>query len=281
MGINDRPYMYEEGGGASGPLRGVGVGMPKPGRIVKILLLINVVVFFFQLFLDRYLVTVGAVTVGTWWHPWRYVTFQFLHGGFWHIALNMLGLYLLGTPLEQRFGPRKFLWFYLSCGVVAGVAYVIIGTLFGLPDDLPIVGASGGVYGVVLACAVFFPQFRLIFLFFPVPIRLACIIIFGGMVMLVMQTLAAGQIHRAMSDVAHLGGVAAAAAWIWLLPRVQLQRQMSLREANRGAWERKRRREREQEEEIDRILDKIRREGIASLTRKERQTLQDASRRGI
>ena len=264
------------------------IGMPKAGRVVKILLLINLAVFIVQALVDRptplypYGVISGwfGATVGGFWQIWRYFTFQFLHGDFLHIALNMLGLYMLGTPLEQRWGPKRFLRFYLSCGVVAGLAYVVMGAIVGMRADTPIVGASGGVYGIVLACAVLFPQFRLIFFLFPVPIRLAALIIFGGMGLLILQSVSHGVYSgQFWSDVAHLGGAVTAAVWIWIVPMFRGTLGRARRGARQGAWQRKLDRRAAEETEVDRILDKIRDQGVNSLTRKEKKILQDATHR--
>jgi len=289
MPLSDRPYMREEPGGfgRGGGMGGMRLALPKPTPAVKALLFINVGAFLLQLFLDQprsgyragLLSTYFGVTLEGFWQLWRYVTFQFLHGGAWHLALNMLGLYFLGTAVERHFGTRRFLWFYLSCGVVAGAAFVIIGALGELPPWLPIIGASGGVYALVLAAAVYFPHFQIIFLFFPVPIRLAALIIFGVMILMVLQSAAGGQVERAMSDVAHLGGAGAAAVWIWVLPRLRAARQQSVRRRNQGRWEAKMRRRAAEQAEIDRILQKIKTDGLTSLSRKERQRLQDATRR--
>jgi len=286
MPLAERDYMRRPppGGGGGG---GLMVGVPRPARVVKYLLAINAVVFIVQMFLDREapgrrpgpMSLWLGVTVGGFWQLWRYVTFQFLHAGFWHILLNMLGLWLLGSPLEQRWGPRRFLAFYLSCGVTGGAAYVLIGAAGGLPADMPIIGASGGVYGLVLACAVLFPHFRLIFLFFPVPIRLAALIIFGGMALIVLQAIADGRTTDAMSDVAHLGGAVAAAVWIWVVPRLRIAGKLGPDGRGRGRWQKKLARRRREQEEIDRILDKIRRDGIDSLGRSDRRKLRQASRR--
>lgn len=290
MGLHDRPYMRTERPPGGGRVEGLTIGMPRPTRAVKYMLLINIAVFVAQAFLDKsetgFLglpVRAGpmsrwlGVTVGGFWQLWRYVTMQFLHGDFIHILFNMLGLYILGTPLEQHWGTRRFLRFYLSCGAVAGLAYVTIGALFQLNPELPIIGASGGVYGIVLACAVFFPQFRIIFLFFPVPIRFAALIIFGGMILLVLRSLGAGHTEAAMSDVAHLGGAVTAAVWVWVLPRVGIRMRLGPNGTGRGRWERKLKRQRRQQEEIDRILDKIRRDGLASLSRHEKRILRQAT----
>lgn len=258
---------------------GLGFGLPRMTPVVKVLLIINVAVFMLQQFLP--LDGLFGVTVGAFWQPWRYVSFQFLHANFMHILLNMLGLWFLGAPLEEAWGQRRFLGFYLSCGIFAGLAYVVIGWLTGLPSWLPIIGASGGVFGIVLACAVLFPSFQIIFLFFPVPIRLASVIIFGGMIFTVIQGAAhahsRADMGPAMSDVAHLGGAGMAAFWIWGLPRLR-QHPRFASTPNRGNWERRMRERQKEQEMVDRILDKIRREGIGSLTWLERRRLRQAGR---
>ncbi len=284
MGLYDRPYMQKDYNPPTGG--GITFGMPKPSRAVKYLLIINLVVFVVQIFLDRPRVGWPAgiisglfgVTVGDFWQVWQYVTCQFLHADPWHILLNMIGLYFLGSPLEKRWGSKRFLWFYLSCGVVAGTAYVVIGALGGVPPHRPIIGASGGVYGLVLAAAILFPNFRILLLFFPVPIRLAAILLFGGMILMVMQAAAAGHVETAMSDVAHLGGAVAAAVWIWGVPRVSVKRRRQGGPSRPGTWQKKVQKRREIQRKVDGILDKIHNEGMDSLTRKEKKILRQASR---
>ena len=291
MGLHDRPYMqagYEGSGG--GVMRGMTIGLPKPSPAVKVLLLINLAVFIAQMFFDqspsRYqpgvMSTYLGVTVGSYWQLWRYITCQFLHAGFMHILMNMLGVYFLGSAMEQRWGTRRFVTFYLICGVVAGLAYVVIGALYPeMSRDMPIIGASGGVFGILLACAVYFPNFRILFLFFPVPIRFAALIIFGGMGLMVMQALADKNVNitTVMSDVAHLGGAVAAAVWIWVIPLLRGRARATYRQMNQGAWQRKLRRQAEEGAEVNRILDKIRTDGLESLTGKEKRTLQDVTKR--
>jgi len=286
MGLHDRPYWKDDqqqsyGGSGGGGRGGMTIGMPRMGKAVKIMLVINVAVFIIQMFGDQTgrLSEWLGVTVNSFWQLWRYITFQFLHGGVLHILLNMLGLWFLGSPLERHLGTRRFVTFYLSCGVTAGIAYVIIGALSDLPGWLPIIGASGGVYGLVLAAAVLFPHFQIIFLFFPVPIRLAAIIIFGAMALMVLQALSAGQAYKAMSDVAHLGGAVTAAFWIWGLPKVTQAAREAADKANRGAWERKMKRRSADQAEIDQILNKIHEHGLNSLSGREKRLLRDATER--
>jgi membrane associated rhomboid family serine protease len=299
MGLHNRGYMKQEGytGGSGSLAEGLTIGMPKPSQAVKWLLLINGMMFVLQIFFDRrgMLSRNLGVTVGAWWQVWRYITFQFLHAGWWHIVMNMLGLYILGSPLERHFGTRKFVRFYLSCGVTAGAAYAVIGALYPqFPPTMPIIGASGGVFGIVLGAAVFFPQFRIIFILFPLPIRFAALIIFAGMILTVLQGLTGENPMYAMSDVAHLGGTLAAAVWIWVLPAMQGasapgagrsdgaggRGRMSLQQKLRdGAWERKMQKRREEQAEIDRILQKIHEQGIQKLNAREKRLLKNGTRK--
>lgn len=285
MGLYDRPYWREDHpsaqGGGLGQMR---IGFPKPARAVKYLLVINLAAFVGQLIFATQKTDVSGwlgVTVAGYWQVWRYVTFQFLHGGFFHIFMNMLVLYMFGTQVERHWGLRRFLKFYLSCGVMAGVTYAVIAAVVsrnpGMQEirTIPLIGASGGVYGILLACAVLFPHMRIILLVFPMSMRTAALIIFGIAVFYVLGGWGRGEFW---SNVAHLGGAGMAGVWLWVLPRVGGRARQVIRRAGRGAWERKMQRRREEQAAVDRILDKIRTQGIGSLTRSEKRTLQEATR---
>ncbi len=192
----------------------------------------------------------------------------------------MLGLYMLGTHLERHWGTRQFVKFYLTCGVVAGLAYVVIGNIVGGIGNIPIVGASGGVYGILLAAAVLFPHIRLILLLFPVPIRFACLIIFVIMAWTIIGALTSGIYSGGFwSDVAHLGGAVTAAVWIWVLPRFRVSSQQVKEKLNEGAWRRKMQKRADEQAQIDAILRKIHDRGLASLSGREKKFLKDATRR--
>ena len=298
MGMETRTYWREDPQSNS---RNFGfsfrLGFPRPGKAIKALLLINVAVFILQSFWDpQHLMRAWlGVTVGGYWQAWRYLTFQFLHADFGHIFMNMLGLYMIGTSLENYWGPRRFIAFYLICGVAAGAAYVLMGHFLGLPPRVPIIGASGGVCGVVMACAILFPQMRLIFIIFPMSIRLAAAIIFGAMIFGVIQDLlgSAQEKLQAMSNIAHLGGALAAAAWLYgpgLLRNARVQQPIQSEPPSHprpfvtpsvgtGTWQRKVNQRAEEEVEVDRILEKIHTQGVASLTRAEKDLLQQATKR--
>ena len=277
MGIEDRPYMQEDDGPTWRPGGGAGgmqFGLPKPGLAVKWLLILNIGMFVVQL-IDRggYTTVYLSAWPPAWWQLWRYITFQFLHGGAWHLIGNMLGVYFLGTPLERRWGTRRFTWFFLTCGATGGVLHVAVSLLAGGPE-LPLLGASGGVYGTLLAAAVLFPHMRLIFMFFPVPIRLAAVILFAVMALGVL-----GGAGGSVSHLAHFGGVATAAFWLWGLPKLRASYADADAKRKHNAWQKQVRQRQAEEKEVDRILEKIKREGINSLTPAEKKQLQDATRR--
>ena len=277
MGLDNRTYCREDqggrygGGGGGGGMRAG--GMPKPGPAVRALLVANVVMFFLQLLpgVTEYLTLVPS----RWWFVWNYISFQFLHGGPMHLIFNMLGLYFLGMVLEKAWGPRRFVTFYLVCGVFAGICHVVMTYAMGGATGIPLLGASGGVYGIVVACAILFPQIRIVLLFFLVPIRFAAILFLGVAVYSMFQGGAGGGVAHA----AHLGGAVMAAIWVWVLPRLQGAAQDAKLKRKQGSWDRKMKQRADSQTEIDRILDKIKADGLNSLTRREKDALQKATKR--
>jgi membrane associated rhomboid family serine protease len=286
MGFRERTYYkdpYEDSSGGMGSMR---LGLPRPSRAVTWLLVANGVAFVLQAILDRPsdgfpLSAYGGVTVGDFWQVWRYVTFQFLHASPSHLIFNMMGLYFLGTPVEPIMGTRRFAWFYLACGCFAGLAYVVIGAAGHIPREAPIIGASGGVYAVLLAAAIYLPQIKL---FFFIPMRIAAVGIFGLMILTVSSNWSPNGIsmaHNSMGDVAHLGGAVAAAIWIWAGPRFKgfQWRRAPRRRPAPGRWQKKLDDRDRDREEVDRILQKVHDQGIGSLTGKERKKLQDETKK--
>jgi len=258
------------GGGTGGPSGwvGGGFGLPRPTRVALGLMAACAAVFLLgvtsplRLAIAAYLSLMPDKIA----EVWRLITFQFVHAGAVHLMWNMVGLYFFGPPLERDWGSRRFLVFYLVCGVFGGLCYLLL-SLF-VPFSSSLVGASGGILGCLMACAILHPEF--IFIIFP--IRWVA----GFYVVLYVL----GVIYdKALSDAAHLGGMVAAAGWIWLLPRVVSARFAFGETIRQGAWQRVLKHRRSQQEEIDRILEKIHTQGLQSLTGKERRKLQQASRR--
>jgi membrane associated rhomboid family serine protease len=248
------------------------MAFPRPTPAVKYLLLINIVVFLLQKLGADDLFTrwfsVFPYTIAAALQVWRLVTYQFLHGGTGHILFNMIGLYFLGPTLERHWGLRRFVKFYLGCGIAGGLFYIVLAVAGALPAA-PMVGASGAILGMLAACAILFPQFVVFFLFFPVPIRVAAVIL---IFLYSANLLTAGP--NAGGDAAHLAGMAAGAAYVfsqsWLV-RIAFKLRSQIRQKKLAG-------RRDLQVEVDRILEKVHNQGIHSLSSKEKRTLRKATR---
>ncbi len=131
---------------------------------------------------------------------WRLLTYIFLHGGLGHLMLNMLVLYMFGGPLEGVWGSRRFLRYYLLCGIGAGLFTLLpIPAFFGASH----IGASGAVYGLLLAFGLLFPDAR-VYIFFILPMRASHLVVALGFISLASSISATSD---GVSHIAHLGGL--------------------------------------------------------------------------
>ena len=168
---------------------------------------------------DDLLIYFGLVPVGVVGHGfiWQLVTYSFLHGGIWHILLNMLTLWMFGAQEEQDWGSRRFLEFYLFC--VVGAALVTIGVAYlnwGVDPTIPTVGASGGIYGLLVAFGMLYGD-REIFMF-PIPIAIKAKYLVGILIFIVL--ISAFQPSQGnVANFAHLGGALFGFLYLKLLPR--------------------------------------------------------------
>ena len=138
---------------------------------------------------------------------WQLVTYMFVHGGPSHLLFNMLTLYLMGVELERMWGTRYFTKFYFTCGVGAGLTQVLLGLVPGSIGDqfyyTNTIGASGAIFGVLLAYALYFPTRPiLMFFLFPVPAK------YFVMILGAIQLLLASSGGGGVAYTAHLGGIA-------------------------------------------------------------------------
>jgi membrane associated rhomboid family serine protease len=146
--------------------------------------------------------------------PWQVVSYAFLHGSFNHLFFNMFAVWMFGTPLERSWGSQRFLSFYAACVVGAAVIQLLVQMFEG--GVYPTIGASGGVFGLLLAYGVMWPDNKIFLLFFPVPISAKWfVLIYGGIELMLGLT-------RSMPGIAHfahLGGMIFGAAllykWGW------------------------------------------------------------------
>ena len=272
MGLYDRDYTQEhyQHQYRRGPQ--MRLGFPQITPVVKWLLIINVAVFFMQLLGgDELLVrsfSVYPVSFMVVLQFWRLITYQFLHGGGWHLAFNMLGLFFLGPTLERHWKGKKFLTFYLGCGVAGGVFYILLAVVGFLPIA-PMIGASGAILGMLAACAILFPQFVVFIFLFPVPIRVAAVIL---IIIYTANLLRVGA--NAGGDAAHLAGMAAGAVYVLS----QSWRDKLKVKVRSGQWQKKIETQRDLQAELDRVLQKVHDRGIHSLTAEEKKILKQATK---
>lgn len=207
---------------------------------------------------------------------WQPLTYMFLHAGFWHVGMNMFVLWMFGSELERDWGGAAFLRYYLITGAGAGLVTV----LFSLGSTIPVVGASGAIYGVLLAYGLAYPN-REVYLYFMFPVKVKYFVGFLAIVAF-FASLQPGT--STVSHLTHLSGMLIGWAYLksgWshtgLSWRERVARYQAAHRARRSILK-------DQEEEylhrqVDHILDKINREGYASLTKEEQEQLFKASLR--
>lgn len=282
MGLYDRDYTqadFQTRRSSFGGMPRMQFGSSHLTPVVKWLLIINIAVFLLTLMVVQIAnffytwFSVYPLTVVMSLQLWRIITYQFLHdvSGFGHIFVNMLALFFFGPMLERFWGSKKFLIFYLVCGATGGILYPILANI-GWLDKAPLVGASGSVLGILAAGAILFPNLRVyVWGIFPVKLMVLAIIFAGiGIITL----LRPDQFSNAGGQAAHLGGMAAGAVYVLS----QSWRDKFKFKLRAGHWEKKMVTQRNLQEELDRILEKVHRSGIQSLTPREKKTLREATK---
>ena len=270
---------------------------------------------------------------------WQFVTYMFMHGGVTHLLMNMFMLWMFGMVVENVWGPKKFLFYYMVCGLGAGVCqelaqygtYVVEGlaqyeTLRIANSIIPMseylnmmntVGASGAIYGVLLAFGMLFPEERMFIIPIPVPIKAKWIVI-GSVVVELFSAI--GTSNDGVAHLAHLGGMLFGFILIryWKKHPYSGYGDFGMNKGHqffdrmKNSWEQRggatshtnangsreswtdashnnttdnnsdweyNARKKQQQEEVDRILDKIRKSGYDSLTKEEKQKLFDSSKK--
>lgn len=274
MGIYDRDYLQDEYKPA-----GYRVQFSRPAipPVVKWLLIINIGIYLVCALIPPIadiVYTWGCVFPASWGliaQVWRLLTYQFLHdlSGFFHILFNMMVLYFFGPLLEQRWGSQRFLKFFLCAGAAGGVVYSLL-VILNILDARPMVGASGGLYGILGAITILFPQMR-VFLMGIIPMSMRTMAILA--VVISLMNFMGGK--NAGGEAAHLAGMAVGVLYVLYQPWLANRRMQK----NKGQWSQKIETERSFASEVDRILEKIHQEGLTSLTEKEKGILREATRR--
>jgi membrane associated rhomboid family serine protease len=169
------------------------------------LLIANVVVFLLQGGSGLPLVEWFALWPPTapLFEPWQVVTYGFLHGSVMHIAFNMLALYTFGASVERLFGTQFYLLYYFTCVVSAAIFHLIVTSLMG-GSPYPTVGASGGIFGLLLAYGLYFPNQRVMLLIPPIPMKARTLVIVFAVLEIVFGVTGS---EGGIAHFAHLGGM--------------------------------------------------------------------------
>jgi membrane associated rhomboid family serine protease len=177
--------------------------MPPMPPITQALLLTNVAAFCIDLFLGNWFTRLLALwPLGTGFMPWQVITYSFLHGSITHLFFNMLGLWMFGAELERLWGPKRFMQVYFASVLTAAATQLMVAALTGAV--YPTVGASGGLFGLLLAFGMMFPNRTIVPLFPPIPMKAKVFVaVFGGLELLFGVT----GTMEGVAHFAHLGGM--------------------------------------------------------------------------
>ena len=175
-------------------------------NVIFALLIINGLVFALQQFNPRPILINFALwpagAQGSPFMPWQVVTYSFLHGDMMHIFFNMFALWMFGRELELMMGPKRFLTYYFTCVVGAGLIQLIVAQVQG--GLYPTVGASGGVFGILLAYGLAFPNRTIMLIFPPIPMKAKYMVIVFGVLELYLGLSGSAP---GVANFAHLGGM--------------------------------------------------------------------------
>lgn len=247
-------------------------------QIVKYLLIINIAVFVLQKISPQDILVqwfgLSPQLAIFKFHIWQFFTYMFLHGGVMHIFFNMLFLWMFGCEVERTLGSKEFLKLYFICGVGAGILHLIFSF------NSTVMGASGAIYGVMVAFAVLFPErviTLLLFFFLPVQLKAKYLVmIFVGISLLSLGS------NDGVAHFAHLGGAAIGFLYLkldwrldflgnWLRQQRESQHAVKKLKRNQAMHEIR--------ERVDEILDKINEVGYDQLSEEEKRILQEASQK--
>ena len=288
---------------------------PRITSAVRWLIAINVAIYFLQLTVlqaSDVQLALGFQTRNLGHQWWTIGTYMFVHGGFWHLALNMYTLWLFGPRVEWHWNARDFVRFYAFCGLGGWFAHLVF-----VPGESLLLGASAAVFGVMLAYATLWPD-QQVFVFGVIPTTVRWLVFFVGALNL-LGGMAANEAQGGVAYLAHLGGLGAGWLYLRATSAVNLGRLRQgvspvpdepddLPRAVPKALPRSRSRERENIDDVlarsktaavrrstprrkarpatedgpaalDRVLDKISAEGLGSLTSEEKKLLDEASKK--
>ncbi|MES2982246.1 MAG: rhomboid family intramembrane serine protease [Verrucomicrobiota bacterium] len=257
--------------------------------VVKALLILNLGIYFADLlFFEMAILEFGQFTITRSIyekHVWEFITFQFMHGSVGHVLANSLGLFFFGPFVERWLGWMRFLIYYLACGIGGAAFFVLLVYLKILPGMdfyASLVGASAGIYGIIIAVAVLVPHLQVSLLFPPITLTMRQLALTAIAIAVAIILFGIGDNEG--GEAGHLGGAIVGFLLIRMVPVFGIQAKKTPRAKKRPGknFEPKIRPrtivDLRAQSEVDEILDKISREGFQSLTDEERDLLHRASK---
>ena len=273
--------------------------------VIKALLVSNVAIFFLMSFFALFRIhdlplaaVIDAIfplyPIGNGFQVWQLFTYMFMHGGLTHLVFNMFALWMFGMELENTWGSKKFFLYYMICGIGAGLSNLFIAPLFAAAG--PTVGASGAIYGVLIAFGIMFPD-RPIFIYFLLPIRARYFVL-----LYIALEIYAGVTGTAdgIAHFAHLGGAAVGLIYLMIERKGMYNKRLFHRPkisyisggkeyeyassdryniSDATYYDNHDDEQRTNQERVDKILDKINQDGYQSLTEEEKKILFEASKK--
>ena len=242
---------------------------------IKVLIWINVGLFALKFISQSQidLARIFGLSSNTVWPMiWQPVTYMFIHGDVFHVLINMFVLWMFGSEMESIWGRKQFLRYYFLTGIGSGLIWL----LFNSGQSYAVlIGASGAIYGILLAYGMMFPN-RTVYLYFMIPIKVKWFVIFLGAV----AFLSSFNNHSNISHVTHLSGMVIGFVylryyWRWKDFRFSIYKQ--LEEFRSSIGSRKDQQKIEMQQKVDQLLDKINESGYGSLTDEEKDLLYKAS----
>ena len=244
---------------------------------IKILILVNIVVFFFRYIAQSQIDLAqifGLSSENIWPMIWQPGTYMFVHGDFFHIFMNMFVLWMFGSEMESIWGRSEFLKYYFTTGIGSGLIWLLFN--LGNPNAV-LIGASGAIYGVLLAYGLMFPN-RKVLIYFLFPVKVKYFVIFlGGMAFISSM----GSSGSNISHLTHLSGMVIGFIYLkssWTWSRLKLFFNSKVAEIKYNKTEKTEKRRMNMQQNVDRLLDKIREVGYDGLTDDEKDELFTRSR---
>jgi len=245
--------------------------------VIKVIIGINLLLFVFKIIAQDQVDLAGifGLSPATIWPMiWQPFTYIFIHGGFWHVSINMLVLWMFGSEMEMIWGKQEFLKYYFITGIGSGIVWLLLN--ISSENYMVLIGASGAVYGILMAYGLMFPN-RTVYLYFLIPIKVKWFVLFVGALAFFSSMEAGSNI----SHLTHLSGMII--GYIYLKSNRHWQGLSFIFRksiADVGYWidEKKQAKRWKFQCEVDRILDRINKIGYENLSEDEKNLLYKASK---